>query len=95
MLRTVKVICGINTVKREQPLLIEMEDLLRPEGIAFSVEELSSKAQAEYAVYRESDCGVFFVPERCFYQNAYQAREQPPHTQKPNKTEITTKNTII
>lgn len=75
MLRTVKVICGINTVKREQPLLIEMEDLLRPEGIALSIEELSSKAQAEYAVYRESDCGVFFVPERCFYQNAYQARE--------------------
>lgn len=59
MLRTVKVICGINTVKREQPLLIEMEDLLRSEGIAFSVEELSSKAQAEYAVYRNRTAGCF------------------------------------
>lgn len=74
-MKTVKVICGINTVKQEQPLLIEIDDLLRSEGMELSVEELSSKAEAEYAVYRGVDSELFFVPERCFYQNAYQARE--------------------
>lgn len=74
-MKEVKVICGINTIKQEQPLFIEMEELLRAEGMVLSALELKSKAEAEYAVYRETDSGLFFVPERCFYQNAYQAGE--------------------
>lgn len=74
-MKTVKVICSINTVKKEQPLLMEIEDLLHPEGMALSVEKVKGKAEAEYAVYRETESGLLFVPERCFYQNAYQAKE--------------------
>lgn len=74
-MKEVKVICGINTIKQEQPLFIEMEELLRAGDMALSLLELKSKAEAEYAVYRETDSALFFVPERCFYQNAYQAGE--------------------
>ena len=74
-MKTVKVLCGMNTVKQEQPLLLEIEEQLQSKDMALSVEELKSKAEAEYAVYRETDSGLFFIPERCFFQNAYQAKE--------------------
>lgn len=74
-MKTVKALCGMNTVKSEQPLLLEIENLLQAEGMALSVEELKGKTEAEYVVYRETDSGLFFIPERCFYQNVYQANE--------------------
>lgn len=74
-MKTVKVLYGMNMVKQEQPLLLEIEEMLQSEDMVLSVEELKSKAEAEYAVYRETDSGLFFIPERCFFQNAYQAKE--------------------
>lgn len=60
---------------KDQSFVMKMRTLLCREGIEISCEACSGKAEVEHVIWRGRNGELFFVPERCFYQDPYRAVE--------------------